>query len=157
MSYSLEFVKQIAKNPRRSDFWNRDWDNANEYDSSTLFHKDEISLKHITTKTDGSLSNCDIKIKVDKDGDFQYCVSASCLSDGTLLHLLTLLDNIYRKIIYGQSFYAPLGVPENLSLISYTVGNYVVLTEYNKKFAPESKPWLTERITIMLPVKVEFE
>ncbi|MBQ9657252.1 MAG: hypothetical protein IJV31_00615 [Clostridia bacterium] len=157
MSYSLEFVQQIAKNPLRSNFGDRDWDNANEYDSSVLFHKDEISLKRIITKPDGSLNSCDIKIKIDKDGDFQYCVSDSCLSDGTLLHLQMLLDNIYRKIIWGQSFYAPLGVPENPSLISYTVGNYVVLTEYNKKFAPESKPWLTERITIMLPVKVEFE
>lgn len=157
MSNSLNFVKKIGKDPSRSDWVDRNWDNATEIDSSTIFKKELLQLKRVINYTDGSMDSCNIEVKIDRDTEFQYCASETCLSDGSLIYLQALIDNIYNRVVSGETFYKPFGMPEKPKQISYTVGDFVVLTEYGEKFATAEKPWLTERLTVMLPIKVEIK
>ena len=157
MSNSLYFVKKIGKDPSRSDWTDRNWDNATEIDSSTIFKKELLQLKRVINHTDGSMDSCNIEIKTDRDADFQYCASETCLSDGSLIHLQSLIYNIYSRVMSGGTFYKPLDISGKPSKISYVIGDFVVLTENDKNFATAEKPWLTERLTVMLPIKAEIK
>ena len=42
MSNSLNFVKKIGKDPSRSDWTDRNWDNATEIDSSTKITQTDL-------------------------------------------------------------------------------------------------------------------
>ena len=107
--------------------------------------------------TDGSMDSCNIEIKIDRDADFQYCASKTCLSDGSLIHLQSLIYSIYSRVMSGGTFYKPLDISGKPSKISYVIGDFVVLTENDKNFATAEKPWLTERLTVMLPIKAEIK
>ena len=157
MEKSLDFVKKIVADPSRSDWTDRNWDNAIEIDSSDIFKNEPLQFKRVVNCTGGSIDSCDIEVRIDRDSDFQYCASETCLSDGSVIHLQSLIYNIYSRVISGGTFYAHLDIPEKPSKISYTVGNFVVLVEHDTNFATAEKPWLAERLTVMLPIKAEIK
>ena len=39
-------------------------------------------------------------------------------------------------------------------MVEYIVGNFVVLIEYDGDFVPADKPWMRERTTVLLPIKM---
>lgn len=157
LSYSFEFVKNITADSDRSAWCDRDWDKAYEMDSKIKFQKDNLSLSRISENANGGADVCQVNIEVNPDGDFEYCVSKSVLSDGTLAHLDGVLNELYNRIITGSSYCKSQKLPEKYNAISYTVGNYVVLTEYDDNFGTENKPFLKERISVMLPVRCVFK
>jgi hypothetical protein len=157
LSYSFEFVRKITADSDRSDWCDRDWDKAYEMDSKIKFQKDNLSLSRISENENGGTDVCQVNIEVNPDGDFEYCVSESVLSDGTLAHLDGVLNKLYNRIITGISYCKSQELPDKYNSISYTVGNYIILTEHGDKFRTEDKPFLKERISVMLPVRCVFK
>ena len=94
---------------------------------------------------------------IDPDADFEYFTSSSSIHDGTLLFIKECADNCVCKIVSGQTYNKKIGPPKDGDTVHYTVGNLVVLSEYDMdetKFATKDKRWLHERTTVLLPIKM---
>ena len=155
MSNSLDFCKTTAI--ERSGLKDRDWSNPSEIDSKGYF---DVTLKGMRQYTisseDGSISY-NVNISFDPDGDFQYFTTEVAATDGTLIFVYQLMNNCINKVIAGQTYYGPSGPYGDKDTISYTVGNFIIISEVDDKFAPKDKPWCTNRVTVMLPLKYQKE
>lgn len=158
MSKSLEFCKNIATDPARSSYSDRDWRKAIEfYDTEAIFDKYLHGNRSFTLKgeSDGIKISIDVDFLFDNNIDFDYFTSDSCIHDGTLLFVGELINKCARKVCNLETYYKPLGEPQDRDVLKYNIGNFVILNEYNGDFVPNDKPWLCERTTVLLPIKVE--
>lgn len=156
MSNSLEFCKRIAQDPARSTYSDREWSNAIEkLDTKLLF--DEIlngDYKYrCTSYVDHDRLEFDIEIELNADADFDYFTSDTIIHDGSLCFApqLVCVQNVVRGWTYNKN----IGEPERGDRIKYTVGNFVFLNEYDGDWVPADKPWMRERVTVLLPLKYE--
>lgn len=153
MSKSLDFCKWVAK--ERSNYGDRDFSQATEYSAKEIFHQymnGETEIK-LTGKDDDGEFSIDITVEFNPDADFHYCTSASSCHDGSLLFLSQCIEKCVYNVIGLRTYDKTVGEPQSGDHIKYTVGNFVVINEYDtEKFATEEKPWLMERTTVMLPL-----
>lgn len=158
MSKSLDFCKATAQNAYRSSYADRSWDNAAEdYETEAIFDEFIRGARsfYITGKLDdGTDIRIDISISFDSNADFDYFTSESCIHDGTLYFIRETMDRCVRKVCLAQTYNKNTGAPESGDSIQYIVGNFVVLTEYDGDFVPADKPWMRERTTVLLPLKM---
>ena len=165
MSKSLEFIKQRASNKSYSTFYDRDFSKAKEMDTLSIFRaitgsewgKNRYHIECDAKSDDGDVGHRVIDIIIDPDGDFDYFTSESCLCDGTYYFYIETIRKALLKIITGQTYNSNYTKPKITDAISYTVGNVIVLDEYDYKFAPQDRPWLTSRVTIMIPLKYKID
>lgn len=155
MSKSFDFCKTVIS---RSGYADRSWDNARE-DCETEAIFDNYLRGVRCFSLDGTVDNVadvrfDVSVSFDSNADFDYFTSESCIHDGTLLFIREAMDKCVRKVCLAQSYYIPIGAPHSGDRIQYTVGNFVVLTEHDGDFVPVDKPWMRERSTILLPIKM---
>ena len=163
MSKSLKFCKQAASDPSRSKYSDRNWDDAKEFDSSPIFDQ----FLHGSRKWDiegeyeeGTDIHIFFDLYIDPDADFGYFTSSSSIHDGTLLFVRECADRCAYRIIFGQTYDERIDPPKDRDTVHYTVGNLVVLNEYDMdgtKFAPEDKKWMHQRTTALLPIKMWVE
>lgn len=155
---SIDYIKKTAKDPKRSSFADRDFSLVSVLSSETYFDRYLNGIHDLLVKGkdhEGKQIELNISLTFADDYDFQYFVSESFLSDGTLLYLENALNRIAEKICAGKTFFTQSKAPENGDSIHYTIGDYVIITEYDDDgtvFATKEKPWLSERTTIMLPI-----
>lgn len=155
MSKSFDFCNAEVS---RSGYANRSWGNAFEVSETEAIF--DVYLRgarnfSLEGKVDGIADICfDVSISFDSNADFNYFTSASCIHDGTLLFIREAMDECVRKVCLAQSYYKPIGEPKSGDSIQYVVGNFVVLTEYDGDFVPVDKPWMRERTTVLLPIKM---
>ena len=160
---SIDYIKTIAKDPERSSFYDRDFSLVSVLSSETYFDRYLNGLRDLLVKgkdRSGEPIELSVSLSFVDDYDFQYFVSESFLSYGSLLYLENALNRIAEKICAGETFFAQSKAPENGDSIHYTIGDYVIITEYDDDgtvFATKEKPWLRERTTIMLPISYEKE
>lgn len=164
MSKSLEFIKQRAGDKSCSTFYNRDFRTAEEMDVLQILK----SMTGVDCGGRGCRFELDVKneygdeghkvvnIIVDPNGDFDYFTSETCLFDGTLLFYTNTVTKALSKIITGQTYNSNCTKPKLTDTISYTVGNVITICEHDNKFAPQDKPWLTSRLTVMIPLRCEI-
>lgn len=158
MSNSLEFCKRIAQNPARSTYSDREWSNAIEkLDTKLLF--DEIlngDYKYrCTSYVDHDRLEFDIEIEFNTDADFDYFTSETIIHDGSLCFAIELMNRCVHNVVCGRTYNKNIGEPERGNHIKYTVGNFVFLNEYDGDWVPSDKPWMRERVTVLLPLKYE--
>lgn len=163
MSNSLSFCVAAATDKTRSAFHDRDWSKAYELDSELIFdavlHKNRRYVIDGTDDT-GNPRHITVDICFNDDSDFQYFTSATCIHDGTLLFTMNLLEECVRKVCGLQTYYRPLGEPQNNTVVKINVGNFIVLNEYDEegvRFAPKEKRWMCECTTVFLPLKMEYK
>ena len=153
MSKSFDFCKATAQNAYRSSYADRSWDNAVEvYETEAIFDKYLHGARNFffEGKVDDETEICfDVSISFDGNADFDYFTSESCIHDGTLYFIIKTMDECVRKVCLAQT-----GAPESGDSIQYIVGNFVILTEYDGDFVPADKPWMRERTTVLLPLKM---
>lgn len=160
MSKSLDFCITRASNASCSSYSDRDWGKAVENtETETIFDeylngKRKFRINGVDDS--GNAAYVDVEIQFDSDADFDYFTSDSCVHDGTLLFVVQTIKNCVDKICYAQTYNKNSGEPKSGDTIKYEVGNFVVLNEFGKQFALEDKPWLQERTTVLLPLKVEI-
>ena len=80
---------------------------------------------------------------------------SSLIHDGTLLFVSNAISDCIKNVVRAQTYDSRKG--PHKSHVKYTLGNLVVLNEYNKDFASPDKPWMIERTTVLLPIKYENE
>lgn len=159
MSKSLTFCQTAASDPNRSNLSDRDWSKAKEIDSEYFFepYLGGVQSYNIMIQE----GDCDepkalhVDIEFDEDADFDYFVCSSLIHDGTLLFVTNAVSDCIMKVGLAQTYDSRKG--PHKSHVKYTVGNFVVLNEYDKDFAPPDKPWMNERTTVLLPIKYENE
>ena len=153
MSKSFDFCKATAQNAYRSSYADRSWDNAVEvYETEAIFDKYLHGARNFffEGKVDDETEICfDVSISFDGNADFDYFTSESCIHDGTLYFIIKTMDECVRKVCLAHT-----GAPESGDSIQYIVGNFVILTEYDGDFVPADKPWMRERTTVLLPLKM---
>lgn len=158
MSKSLDFCKATAQNAYRSSYADRSWDNAVEYyETEAIFDEYLRGARNLffEGKVDGETEICfDVSISFDGNADFDYFTSESCVHDGTLYFIIKTMDRCVQKVCLAQTYNKNTGAPEPGDSIHYIVGNFVVLTEYDGDFVPADKPWMRERTTVLLPLKM---
>lgn len=163
MSKSLQFCKQIASDPSRSRYSDRDWNNAKEFDSTFIFDQFLHGCREWRIEEkDGNenLINISYAMAIEPDADFEYFSSFSSIHDGTLLFVRECADNCAYKIVAGETYDNRIGCPKDGDTVHFTVGNLVVLNEYDMygtKFAPKDRLWLHQRTTVLIPIKMRIE
>lgn len=158
MSRSFDFCKTVAQDASRSSYADRSWNNAGEdYETEAIFDEFLHGSRNFffEGKVDGETEVCfDVSISFDSNADFYYFTSESCIHDGTVYFIRETMDRCVRKVCLAQTYNKNIGEPENGDNIQYIVGNFVVLTEYDGDFVPADKPWMRERTTVLLPLKM---
>ena len=152
MSKSYNFCKALCHDKERCGFYDRKWDDVSEYSFIDVF-KNKLPLHH-TLKSD----NVKISIDViyDPSADFQYFTSYVAQTDGTMIFELKAMQEIFSRLAQCGTYFNKMDAPHNGAHISYTVGNFIVVREYNKEISLPEKPWMSERLTVMLPIKYEI-
>ena len=155
MSKSFDFSKAAVS---RSGYANRSWDNACEkYETMAIFDEYLHGARNFSLgwTVDNVDDICfDFSINFDSNADFDYFTSESCIHDGTFIFIRELIDRCVRKVCLAQSYYKPIGAPKSGDNIQYVIGNFVIITEYDGDFVPKDKPWMRERTTVLLPIKM---
>lgn len=159
MGKSLEFCKARASDPSVSTFADRNWNNAEEVNSKGFF--DEYCLGGIREYelnlelTDGSKILLTIDLEFNEDADYDYFTSSCRAYDGTLIPVKDAMMECVTQVIGGSSYNKDVGKPQPGDKIKYIIGNFVVLNEFDETaFATKEKPWLCERTTVLLPLKM---
>lgn len=158
MSKSFDFCKVIVQNPYRSSYADRSWNNVVE-NSETEVIFDEYLHGVRNFFVEGKVDDeteiyFDVSISFDCNADFDYFTAVSYVHDGTLLFIKEAMDKCAQKVCLAQTYNKNIGAPEFGDSIQYIVGNFVILTEYNGNFVPVNQPWMRERTTVLLPLKI---
>lgn len=161
MSNSLNFC---LNNIYRSGYTGCDFSNAKEYDTigfiegntSIRFVNSEFEYYLDGTDEHGSRIKIQSKIVYSPDADFDYFTSAQSIHDGTILFLLSTMEECVNNIIGIRTYDKRKPRPINGATICYTIGNLVISNEYGDFGTPE-KPWLHSRTTVLLPIKYDIK
>lgn len=158
MSKSFDFCKAAAQNTYRSSYADRSWDNAVEdYETEAVFDEFLRGIRsfHIKGKTDqGDEISFEVSLSFDPNADFDYFTSDSCIHDGTLTFIRGAMDKCVRNVCFARTYNKNVGEPKSGDSIKYVIGNFVVLNEYDGQFVPIDKPFMRERTTVLLPLKM---
>ena len=114
---------------------------------------------NISAKTQDGKDVCfEYVIDVDTEmNNYDYYVSESIVHDGTLLFENKAICNVINKIVFLESFYSNLRLPNNGDKLHATVGNIILLNSFDGDWIPKDKPWCRERTAVFIPVKMEYE
>lgn len=144
MTNSLIFCKSVASDPSRSNFLDRDFRHADEFGDTRNMLKNLIGNNRdivISGKDENGKSILfDITIDFNPDAKFDYCTSEEIVHDGTYIFMLQAIEECLRKVITGGTYYSKCDPPTSGSSVHYTIGNAVVLNEYDTKFSTKEKP-----------------
>ena len=167
---SLKFVKKSIESGMYKNVKIDDFDTMKEIEfihflksffklNEEIIRFDDGILKYSHELKGGGLINA--SIVHDEDGDFQYFIAEEYICDGTTSFHFSLYEEMLDRLYYLKTFLKK-SAPKDLEAnpwkydINYTVGNFVLCSKYSDEFSTEEKPWLKERVTVMLPVRSEF-
>lgn len=153
MSRSYDFCKKRCADQALCGFYDRKWDDVQEYPF--------IAAPGRKPPYSGKLKADDMGISIDilfdPNADFQYFTSYVAYTDGTMIFELEAMQKLFNRLLQCGTYFNKMEAPHDGAHITYTVGNFVVVREYGKEFAPKEKPWMTERLTVMLPINYQIE
>lgn len=154
MSKSLDFCQTVAGDISRSSYGDRDWESATElFETEAIF--DNLILhgaRHFNIEGISGREKVNVKLLFNCDAEFDYFTSESIIHDGTFAHIIEAMRRCVQKVCYCQTHYKGRE-PVSRDNIEYTVGNFVILNEYDGDFVPPDKQWMRERTTVLLPIK----
>lgn len=96
-------------------------------------------------------------IQYDPDANFQYFTTAICKCDGTMLFYFDLMLKCIERMLEFHTWSKEVETPKELNgtTLKYTVGDFVIASEYGDQCATKEKPWMRSRFIVMLPIKCE--
>lgn len=144
---------------------------AEEFEEAICFHpwevlndkykdmikNDALEVAMHAKDINGNLGTTNIKIKYDPDAEFEYFSSDICTHDGTLLFLAEGMINILNRLL-GLGTYNISKAPSDWQNhvwdydYEYVIGDFVINTQIDDKFAPTDKPWMTAKQIVTLPI-----
>lgn len=171
---SLKFIKKSIESGMYKDVHTSDFDTMKEIEflpfvkqffkfnnEITWFNNNEIRYSHTFEENRDKNNKINACIAYDNDADFQYFIAKEYIYDGTTSFHFHLYGEILESLIHLKTYYRkeePKDFKENYLKydIRYTVGDFVLCSRKSDKFATKEKPWLKERVTVMLPVRSDF-
>lgn len=160
MSKSLDYCVKRASNKSLSSLSDRNWNNAVEwYKIEEIFDIYLGGLRQYDLRGRDNTGNdihFNVELSFDSNADFDYFTAETCVHDGTLIFIHQLVERCVAKVCQVSTFNINVGQPMDGDKIKYTIGNLIVLNECGEKFAPNNKPWMCERATVLLPLKMEI-
>lgn len=159
MSKSFEWAIKRAKDPKVSHICDRNWDEAEEVDVEKFLPSLEKPYWYIEGELpNGKQKKYKVSIDIQKDyDDFEYYTCKASKHDGTLLFIQELIDKVlYSVLTMGTLPKNKIDKIEEADAVKYTIGNLVVLDEFDGDWVPEDKPWMESRTTVLLPISVEL-
>lgn len=159
---STEYCKAVIADEQRCNWDDMDAEQIVEMTTEHFFDqllRGERAYTSDLVMEDGSKVNLKIHVEFDPNADFDYCSARRVVSDGTLYAPLGMMETMRYNVLMGITYAKKLRPPRDGDEIKYTIGNFVLFYEYDKdgsKFAPKDKPWSRERVTCMLPIKMEY-
>ena len=160
MSESLSFCKRIASDPDRSRYTDRDFTQAEEFGGTKrllnymLGGRRKIVVSGSDERGDKIVLHCTIDFN--PNAEFDYITSVEITHDGTYAFILSAIEKCLARVVTGSTYYAKAKHPADGDCLHYTVGNAVTLSEFGDQFSTEDKPWMQERTTVLLPIKLEI-
>lgn len=161
MSKSLEFVKARIANEGTS-FSDRNMEAAIVVPLTRfiqLKEKQVVDALYDVVLDDKRFSKIVSHLIYDPDADFEYFTSSVSVHDGTLLFVSETVNDCINNILGLKTYNVTKGFPKNLDGVefTFTVGDIVIVNEYDTKYAPADKPWMQERTTVMIPLIYEYK
>ena len=140
------------------------FDVLNNYKHNIIFDNKNVCNRIILNATTNTnlKGNIEIQVKYDPDAEFEYFTMERCICDGTLFFfyelVATALNNVFTFVTYNKAK-LPSDYDNNpfAYKLKYIIGNPVIAIEHGKEFATEEKPWMLDRFSVMLPIKMNFE
>ena len=113
---------------------------------------DEDLLKLAKALYEGGI-RC-FEITYDPEADFEYFTTSSEKHDGSICYEAECAHRCVLKILELKTYNKNIKIPEGYGnyKFKYTIGNIVVVNEYDEKFANTDKPWTNEKTTALLPI-----
>ena len=151
MSKSFDFVKQR--------YGDADWTQAVEVDARDIFNRalrdtiPDIDFEKAVLRAESDGRSYDVHFHFYPDADFDYYTIEQSVNDSTMAFAAELFKKIVAKVISLQTCYKPYE-HGNFEEVYWTIGNFVYLGETCE---PQGKPWLTYRMTVLLPLKMEVK
>ena len=138
-------------------------DVLNYYEHNITFDGNVCKRIILSATTDANLKgDIEIQVKYDPEAEFEYFTMETCICDGTFFFFYELMATVLNKV-FGFGTYNKEKVPKDYNnnpfvyKLEYIIGNPIIAVEHNTKFATEDKPWLLDRFSVMLPIKMDFE
>lgn len=169
MSKSFEWTLERANDPAISKLAGLDVSSAYELESEATFRHAFYMFRECVYPEFFKGSSIDsywitngehdysVRVSFDENADFDYFTFDREVGVGTSAFVQWLLEEIALKVIGLRTAHQPK-IEKGLSTfkdIFWTVGNFVVVPEYDKALATKEKPWLRERVTVLLPLKMD--
>ena len=154
MGKSLEFCNSLASDPERSTYYDRDFNLAKEFDNTLDVFEYVLNGKSLSNLTAEWNNTIHYSIEYDSEADFDYFVSETDMTDGTLVFNMNVEVAVIERVAKCLTYFIPKGAPSSGDTVKYTVGNLVVIDEWCN-VGTHDKPWMKNRITVMLPVKYD--
>ena len=169
MNKSLNFVKQRIMSGNCAGMEIKNYSNMFEVNTRELcrnfkdvFKDDDITFRHVEYDADDKKIHFCVDIKYDPDYDFEDFITQRCISDGTYFFFLELSANCLNKIMTLKVLNNNQ-VPHDVSAVwlngknlIYTIGNFVWAEEIGQEFSTNEKPWMMDRMSAILPIKLDI-
>lgn len=160
MGNSLDYIKYRVLE-RKDTNLDIAFDNVFEISPKKFLKLDEHNQVSIVLKDTSANPKGDINVKVtyNPNADFSYFTTSSSIHDGTLLFVYKNIEDCLVKILTLQTYDKKIGLPKDVinSNYFYTIGDIVVVNEFDDRFAPAEKPWMRQRTTVMVPIVFHYE
>lgn len=157
-------IKQIKK--QNSPYIDRDFSKAIEVNMDYILNylsnqcNSDITLPiHIVYFPNGFNTTINCQIEYNPNADFDYFTSKCMYTDGTLIFEQDAMCDLFNRLVNISTYDNRCKQPDfskNFT-IKYTIGNFVVIHEYKDRWSEVNDPWMNERLTVMLPIKYEYE
>jgi hypothetical protein len=124
---------------------------------NTSFEKSRLNLAQLMSQSGAEwLDGCEPHITFDANVEPQYYIVRQTTHDGTCMFSMDMFQSAMQPLLYGLSYYKPMGLPPDGCDVVYTVGEARHVSVFGKVSLPCGRyPGMRERIRI--PVKCEYE
>lgn len=163
MGNSLDYIKYRVLEQKNTNL-DIAFDNVFEISPKKFLKLDDnnqvsIVLKVLENTSANPKGDITVKVTYNPNADFSYFTTSSSIHDGTLLFVYGNIENCLEKILTLQTYDERIGLPEDVTNYNYfyTIGDIVVVDEFDDRFAPAEKRWMRQRTTVMVPIVFHYE
>lgn len=171
MGKSLEFVKSRIESGECNGMENNNYLSLTEtsildylcgYLEFPQFENNKLTLSLDGTDANGNKFNTEIELTYNPEAKFDYFAMGQCVCDGTQIFFNDVMYDVISKVVgcaTANAAIIPVDLPSNPMSYNYfyTIGDFVLGTEFGDEFSTTEKPWLNARLTAMLPITMHVE
>ena len=158
---SLDFCKKRAE--ISPDLQDRTFDDVGVFDTAglveNLFERISAYKQYTVTGLDSMGNDLERHVTLDyqKDADWEYCTSLTSIHEGTMLFVQETVAKCLQRFLSGDTYNVNKRPPDGKCNVKYTIGDTIVINEYDLEHKKFAKDFRTMRTTVMIPLIYEYE